>query len=67
MPDWKTRHSTKLFAERVMPKLRDLWPDWSHDDRWWIKPMEDRLRPSALPRVGAGDAIGTRPAGAPRP
>jgi hypothetical protein len=67
MPDWKTRHSTKLFAERVMPKLRDLWPEWSHDERWWIKPMEDRLRPSALPPVGTGTAIGTWPADAPRP
>src|SRR5207248_2166966 len=28
MPDWKTRHSSKLFAEQVMPKLRDLWPEW---------------------------------------
>ncbi len=45
MPDWKTRHSTKLFAEKVMPQLRDLWPEWKHDDRWWIHPMEDRLRP----------------------
>ena len=45
MPDWKTRHSTKLFAEKVMPHLRDLWPEWKHDDRWWIHPMDDRLHP----------------------
>ena len=45
MPDWKTRHSTKLFAEKVMPHLRNLWPEWEHDDRWWIHPMEDRLHP----------------------
>jgi hypothetical protein len=45
MPDEKTRHSTKLFAERVMPKLRDLWPEWKDDPRWWIKPMANRLQP----------------------
>jgi alkanesulfonate monooxygenase SsuD/methylene tetrahydromethanopterin reductase-like flavin-dependent oxidoreductase (luciferase family) len=45
MPDWKTRHSTRLFAEKVMPKLRGLWPDWQGDDRWWPQPMEDRLHP----------------------
>jgi len=48
-PDWKTRHSTQLFAEKVMPKLRDLWPDWEGDDRWWCKPlpMEERVDPMA--------------------
>ena len=45
MPDEKTRHSTKLFAERVMPHLRELWPEWKGDDRWWCRPMEGRLRP----------------------
>ncbi|MGH9269777.1 MAG: hypothetical protein ACRDZ2_00720 [Ilumatobacteraceae bacterium] len=45
MPDWKTRHSTKLFAEQVMPHLRAMWPDWDGDDRWWIHPLEDRVRP----------------------
>src|SRR5437870_3859808 len=45
MPDWKTRHSSKLFAEKVMPHLRDMWPDWKHDERWWMHPMDDRIRP----------------------
>jgi len=45
MPDWKTRYSTKLFAEKVMPQLQDMWPDWKGDDRWWCKPLEDRLDP----------------------
>ena len=45
MPDWKTRYSTKLFAEKVMPHLRDMWPEWKDDNRWWCKPMEDRLHP----------------------
>jgi alkanesulfonate monooxygenase SsuD/methylene tetrahydromethanopterin reductase-like flavin-dependent oxidoreductase (luciferase family) len=42
-PDWKTRHSTKLFADKVMPRLRDLWPDYEHDDRWWVKPLAARV------------------------
>jgi len=45
-PDWKTRYSTKLFAEKVMPKLQDMWPDWKDDDRWWCKPLETRLDPT---------------------
>jgi len=44
-PDWKTRYSTKLFAEQVMPKLRNMWPDHDGDDRWWIKPLDSRVRP----------------------
>jgi alkanesulfonate monooxygenase SsuD/methylene tetrahydromethanopterin reductase-like flavin-dependent oxidoreductase (luciferase family) len=45
MPDWKTRYSTKLFAEKVMPHLRNMWPEWKDDNRWWCKPMESRLEP----------------------
>ena len=45
-PDWKTRYSTQLFAEKVMPRLRNMWPEWEGDDRWWCKPMEDRLDPT---------------------
>ena len=55
MPDWKTRHSTKLFAEKVMPHLRNLWPEWKHDDRWWIHPMDERLHPEES-RPGAEKA-----------
>ncbi len=44
-PDEKTRYSTRLFAEKVMPRLRDLWPEWRDDDRWWIHPLEQRVRP----------------------
>jgi hypothetical protein len=45
MPDWKTRHSSKLFAERVMPHLRDMWPEWKDDNRWWCTPMTERVHP----------------------
>jgi alkanesulfonate monooxygenase SsuD/methylene tetrahydromethanopterin reductase-like flavin-dependent oxidoreductase (luciferase family) len=45
MPDEKVRHSSKLFAEKIMPQLRDIWPEWKNDDRFWIKPLETRVRP----------------------
>jgi alkanesulfonate monooxygenase SsuD/methylene tetrahydromethanopterin reductase-like flavin-dependent oxidoreductase (luciferase family) len=45
MPDWKTRYSSQLFAQQVMPQLRDMWPEWKDDDRWWCKPMDERLQP----------------------
>jgi alkanesulfonate monooxygenase SsuD/methylene tetrahydromethanopterin reductase-like flavin-dependent oxidoreductase (luciferase family) len=37
-----TRYNTKLFAEKVAPKLRDFYGDWEH--RWWPKPMSRTLR-----------------------
>ena len=40
----KTRYSTKLFAERVMPHLQKLWPETDDDNRWWIEPYEGRVR-----------------------
>jgi len=44
MPDHKVRYSTQLFAEKVMPRLQDEWPD--HDaERWWAKPLDTRYRP----------------------
>jgi alkanesulfonate monooxygenase SsuD/methylene tetrahydromethanopterin reductase-like flavin-dependent oxidoreductase (luciferase family) len=43
MPDEKTRYSSQLFSEKVMPQLRDMWPDWKDDNRWWISPMQDRV------------------------
>jgi alkanesulfonate monooxygenase SsuD/methylene tetrahydromethanopterin reductase-like flavin-dependent oxidoreductase (luciferase family) len=38
----KTMRSTRLFAEKVMPNLRDLWSDWQDD--WWIKPLDSAKR-----------------------
>ena len=33
-----TNKNTRLFAEKVMPNLRDIWDDeW--EDKWWIKPL----------------------------
>ena len=45
MPDWKTRYSTRLFAEKVMPQLQNMWPEYDNDDRWWCKPLDTRLDP----------------------
>ena len=37
------KYNTKLFAEKVIPQLRDLWDDqWQ--DHWWIKPLGDQQR-----------------------
>jgi alkanesulfonate monooxygenase SsuD/methylene tetrahydromethanopterin reductase-like flavin-dependent oxidoreductase (luciferase family) len=45
MPGDKVRHSTRLFAEQVMPRLKaELFPEWRHEDRFWIKPMQDSER-----------------------
>lgn len=41
-------YNTKLFAEKVMPQLKDLFEDeWEH--KWWPKPLaaEDRVQPRA--------------------
>ena len=33
-----TQYNTRLFAEKVMPQLRDLFEDeW--EDHWWVKPL----------------------------
>jgi alkanesulfonate monooxygenase SsuD/methylene tetrahydromethanopterin reductase-like flavin-dependent oxidoreductase (luciferase family) len=42
MPNDLVCHSSKLFAEQVMPKLRNLWPDWAGDERWFPQPMDGR-------------------------
>ena len=47
-----TRYNTRLFAERVLPQLADLFDDeW--EDRWWPKPMppETRMVPAEVPRM----------------
>jgi alkanesulfonate monooxygenase SsuD/methylene tetrahydromethanopterin reductase-like flavin-dependent oxidoreductase (luciferase family) len=45
MPADKVRHSTQLFAEKVMPRLKaEMFPEWRHEDRFWIKPMQESER-----------------------
>lgn len=50
MPADKCMYSTKLFAEKVMPKLRNMFPDWDHDNRFWTQPLKDRVTSGALPK-----------------
>ena len=45
MPDWLTRYNTQMFAEKVMPQLRNMWPEYENDNRWWIKPLVGRVQP----------------------
>ena len=49
MPAEKCMYSTKLFAEKVMPKLRNVFPEWADDGRFWTHPMNQRAVPGSLP------------------
>ncbi|HIF09033.1 MAG TPA: LLM class flavin-dependent oxidoreductase [Sneathiellales bacterium] len=55
MPNWKCRQSTKLFGEKVLPHLRNIWPDHADDNRFWISPMEDRQAPGPIGGVEAAE------------
>ena len=46
MPKEKCMYSTKMFAEKVLPQLRDVFAEW--EDRWWPQPM-DRAERAVLP------------------
>ena len=46
IPKDKCMHSTKLFAEQVIPKLRHLFPEYADDDRFWCKPLPRRVTPA---------------------
>jgi alkanesulfonate monooxygenase SsuD/methylene tetrahydromethanopterin reductase-like flavin-dependent oxidoreductase (luciferase family) len=49
-----TRYNTRMFAEHVMPKLKDLHGEW--EDHWWPKPMDPGQRaeiPAFAPRLAA--------------
>jgi alkanesulfonate monooxygenase SsuD/methylene tetrahydromethanopterin reductase-like flavin-dependent oxidoreductase (luciferase family) len=48
MPKDLTMHSTRLFAEKVMPKLRNLWPDHAGDGRFWCHPLKRRAEPAPI-------------------
>jgi alkanesulfonate monooxygenase SsuD/methylene tetrahydromethanopterin reductase-like flavin-dependent oxidoreductase (luciferase family) len=39
----RTMFNTQLFAEKVLPNLRDIWEgEW--EDKWWIKPLASSKR-----------------------
>ena len=50
MPADKCMYSTKLFAEKVMPKLRNMFPDWETDNRFWTSPLDERVTSGRLPK-----------------
>jgi hypothetical protein len=37
-----TQYNTRLFAEKVMPRMRPRFAEW--EDRWWPKPMAEAER-----------------------
>ena len=48
------KYNTRLFAEKVMPKLKPLFAEW--ENRWWPQPMERRQRatlPAFTPATAA--------------
>ena len=52
MPKEKCMRSTRLFAEEVIPKLRDMWPEYADDDRFWIHPLGRHANRPAAAAVG---------------
>jgi len=42
-----TRYNTRLFAERVLPQMKNLFADW--EDRWWPQPMAPAARAQLAP------------------
>ena len=47
------KYNTRLYAERVMPQLADLWGEW--ENRWWPQPMP--LAERAVPDAPAPAAL----------
>jgi hypothetical protein len=60
MPREKCMYSTRLFAEKVMPKMRNMFPDYANDDRFWCHPIK-QVKPGSLPTESkAMETIGAR-------
>jgi alkanesulfonate monooxygenase SsuD/methylene tetrahydromethanopterin reductase-like flavin-dependent oxidoreductase (luciferase family) len=49
MPAEKCMYSTKLFAEKVMPHLRNMFPEHADDGRFWCKPLARTVTAGSLP------------------
>jgi alkanesulfonate monooxygenase SsuD/methylene tetrahydromethanopterin reductase-like flavin-dependent oxidoreductase (luciferase family) len=48
-----TFRNTKLFAEKVMPKLKGMFSEY--EDHWWPKAMDASLRAQAAPLAPAAE------------
>ncbi|WP_431272532.1 LLM class flavin-dependent oxidoreductase [Dankookia sp. P2] len=49
-----TQYNTRIFAEKVMPRLKTRFSEW--EDRWWPKPMQPTERaelPGFAPKLAA--------------
>jgi alkanesulfonate monooxygenase SsuD/methylene tetrahydromethanopterin reductase-like flavin-dependent oxidoreductase (luciferase family) len=55
LPSETVKYNTRLFAEKVIPKLRPLFSEW--ENRWWPKPLARRQRAalSAHARAAAAE------------
>ena len=58
MPADKCMYSTKLFAEKVMPHLRNMFPEHADDTRFWCKPLEKRVTAGSLPAAPTKAPLG---------
>ena len=56
LPHDKTLRSTRLFAERVIPRLRHLWDDYP--DHWSPNPIPPAARTRAIPSTPFTAAAG---------
>ena len=50
--------NTTLFAEKVLPRLRDIWKDSGYEDHWWPTgaaqgPRARAAQPATLPADSA--------------
>jgi alkanesulfonate monooxygenase SsuD/methylene tetrahydromethanopterin reductase-like flavin-dependent oxidoreductase (luciferase family) len=45
----RTMFNVKLFGEKVLPQLRDLW-DGEWEDKWWINPLNANKRATVAAR-----------------
>ncbi|MEM7019798.1 MAG: flavin-dependent oxidoreductase, partial [Pseudomonadota bacterium] len=64
MPKEKCMHSTRLFAEKVMPHLQNMWPDYADDNRFWCQPLSQSAQPAPIRETGPDIAIAAGAGGA---
>ena len=47
MPPELTKRNTELFANEVMPHVKQLWRA-EYEDHWWPQPLAQRAEPAPL-------------------